>query len=134
MISCTVCAGEWAISSGDDGRRCADDAAELPDRRRRGRRPCRLALTLRAGTARNAGVVTARRGVNRSLIAHRLGPGSIRVIGRADLDRRQCPAVAAAPWQRMPSERTGTRKLEASRRCDAALRLSMMEDMVQTSV
>ena len=69
MISCTVCAGEWAISAevmtvvG-----CADDAAELPDRRRavRGR-------DVRARHRRNAGVgrdASARRGANP--IPHRL--------------------------------------------------------------
>ena len=88
MISCSVCAGECAISSrGDDGRRRADDAGELPAAA--SARALRDALRCdvragpgcgpRAGRRRSRRYDAAR---GRCFIVGRFGAGPVRVGGR----------------------------------------------------
>ena len=75
MISCNVCAGECAISSrGDDGRRRADDAGELPAgasaRAVRGALRCDVRAGAGCGPVPVDGAAPARRGA-RSILHRR---------------------------------------------------------------
>ena len=95
MISCSVCAGECAISCAVmtvDGR--ADDAGKLPD----GGSASALSVALRCdvGAGPRRGIrVAGRRAVRRDAARARpfiigwFGAGPVLVVGRADLDRRQ---------------------------------------------